>query len=303
MLSHLCAKAACSAPRNTSSRVLFHPAQIDAKISSMEQNIDSSSKGAADFRTTLSCELARRQARNPAYSLRAFARALGVSATTLSEALAGHRGLVPRTATQIAHRLGLAPDEHAAFLLSALGGVERRRPIVAGGKADPAYDDLDVDRFKMVADWYHFAILSLAKLAANAADPAWIAARLGISRAEALQAFERLQRLALIEVRGKKFRRTSGPLFVRGGAPSAAIRKFHRQNLDKAIDSLERDDVSVRDMSSMTMAINPRRMPDARKQVQKFRERMASLLEEDDATAVYTLAIQLFPVSNVEDPT
>jgi transcriptional regulator with XRE-family HTH domain len=66
--------------------------------------------GAADF---LKRELTRRQARNPRYSLRAFARDLDCDHATLSQWLRGTRELSPAAQHHVFVRLDLAPDERA----------------------------------------------------------------------------------------------------------------------------------------------------------------------------------------------
>jgi uncharacterized protein (TIGR02147 family) len=180
-------------------------------------------------------------------------------------------------------------------------GIENRDVSSTPNSRSPnngAYRSFEVDQFKMISDWCHLAILSLAKVRQNKADPAWIANHLGITKIESTDAIERLIRLGLIALKGSGFVRTTQPLFVHGNAPSSAIRKYHRQNLEKALDSLERDPIGVRDFTSMTMAIDPKKIEDARTMTKEFLEKMAAFLEEGDQRSVYTLAIQLFPVMN-----
>ncbi|MGZ3740999.1 MAG: DUF4423 domain-containing protein, partial [Bdellovibrionota bacterium] len=52
-----------------------------------------------------------------------------------------------------------------------------------------------------------------------------------------------------------------------------------------------------RDITSMTMAIDPRRLPLAKTLIRKFRFRLADLLETGDRTEVYNLNVQLVPVT------
>ena len=75
----------------------------------------------AGYRFILATELTRRQSRNPSYSLRSFAKALGISATALSEALNGKRCLRRDSAQKIADRLAIPPEDRPKFILSAMG--------------------------------------------------------------------------------------------------------------------------------------------------------------------------------------
>ena len=50
-------------------------------------------------------------------------------------------------------------------------------------------------------------------------------------------------------------------------------------------------------MTSMTMAIDVDRLPEAREVITKFRRELCALLENGEQTRVYNLGIQLYPVS------
>jgi transcriptional regulator with XRE-family HTH domain len=67
------------------------------------------------FRALLEAEFHRRRAANRRYSLRAFARALSVNHSTLSQMLRGMRRLTARTVLALGRRLHLAASEIAEF--------------------------------------------------------------------------------------------------------------------------------------------------------------------------------------------
>ena len=96
-----------------------------------------------------------------------------------------------------------------------------------------------MDAFQSVADWHHFAILSLFALDGFRPDAAWIGKALGISEREATSALERLKRLKFLEESGGKLKRAKEYLQTTDGVPSTAIRHFHKQILEKAMAALE----------------------------------------------------------------
>ena len=72
-------------------------------------------------------EYARRTQRNPRYSLRAFARGLGVDHATLSQWFRNVRPMTPRAIETVGWKLGRAPRElRAAFDAAALDATSRR---------------------------------------------------------------------------------------------------------------------------------------------------------------------------------
>jgi len=66
-----------------------------------------------DLIQVLSCELVQRRQRSPRYSLRAFARDLGIDHASLSQLLRGRRVLSPRLAKKFGAKLQLRSAEIA----------------------------------------------------------------------------------------------------------------------------------------------------------------------------------------------
>ncbi|MBX2987531.1 MAG: hypothetical protein KF802_06510 [Bdellovibrionaceae bacterium] len=69
------------------------------------------------YRQILEIEFQRRVKKNPRYSLRAYARDLGLSASKMSEIMRGLRGMSGRAALRIAERIALPPEESRRFVL------------------------------------------------------------------------------------------------------------------------------------------------------------------------------------------
>jgi uncharacterized protein (TIGR02147 family) len=79
------------------------------------------------------------------------------------------------------------------------------------------------------------------------------------------------------------------------------LKKHHEQSLDLAKESLFRDDVKKRDFTTVTMAIDPKKLSMAKERIRKFEDELSDLLESGHRTEVYRLSMQLFPLSKVED--
>jgi len=247
----------------------------------------------ADYRTILQQEYLARKERNKSYSLRAYSKQLGISKTALVEVMAQKRNLSSKNALKVAERLGLSPDVTKRMLTDIRG---LRSPNL-----DSTYQTLDEDSFNVISEWYHYAILNLAKLKRHKADPYWVGRRLGITSLEARSAILRLERMGFLEIRNNKLHRKVSSLSTTEAIPSAALRKCHKQNLFLAISSIERDGVDDRYNTSITMAIDSSRLIAARKLFLRFRDRMCAFLESENPDSVYTLGVQLFPVVRKED--
>jgi len=102
------------------------------------------------FAAVLRAELTRRCARNPSYSLRAFARALEVDHATLSQILRGKRAMTRDTILQLGQRLGLEAPRLAAFV----------RDAEAVREDPPAYSP-SLDAAGILGDPLHHQLLAL----------------------------------------------------------------------------------------------------------------------------------------------
>lgn len=246
-----------------------------------------------DFRSLLSAELKRRKQLNAVYSLRSFARHLEISPSHLSLLMSGKKRLTPKLASQIASRLSLSAEETLQLLSEAI-------PELRFVERAPTPEQLlSEDEFRLITNWYHFAILSLSKTKQQrSADPKKVSRALGIDPLQAADAIARLKRLGLLQVKNGNLHQTSKPLNTTTDIPSSAIRSYHRQNLQLAETKLESVSVEKREFSTITMAIDSRKLKKAKKMINDFKKRLCDELETSAADEVYTLAIQLFPLTD-----
>jgi len=80
-----------------------------------------------------------------------------------------------------------------------------------------------------------------------------------------------------------------------------SIQRSHQQTLALAAEKLSVP-LELRDYTSMTMAINPKNLPKAKKAIEDFRNNIVKLLDKGEASEVYTFACQLFPLTQVPEP-
>ncbi len=241
-------------------------------------------------------KFAETKARNPAYTLRAYSRKLGLNSGALSTILNGKRRVSYKLAERIVDKLLLDPQERAEVLGSF---PDRNRHIRPERKGEiQKYLQLSADQFHAISEWYHFAILSLIKIPSFKNDPEWIADHLGISKVMAKGAIERLTRLGMIVLREDGSIERGAPAYrTTDDVANISLRRAHAQNLELAKQSLERDAVNERDFSSITMAIDSKKLPLAKEQVRKFQDELAELLASPTPDRVYKACFQIIPLS------
>lgn len=235
--------------------------------------------------------LAEKIKKNPQFSLRAFARLVDVSPAVLSRILSGKRRLTFNLATRIADALHLGPMERETLYSFFIGQKEQT-------DEDRHEKELSIDVFNAMKEWYHYGITQLLYIDSFSEDPKWIAKMLSITEIEAKLAIDRLLRLEILDrdENGRLYR-TAAHLSTSTDIASAGIRHFQKQILEKSIVSLENDDILERDITSITIAINEDRIPEAKKEIMRFRKKMAEFLADGEKTRVYNLGVHLIPLS------
>lgn len=256
----------------------------------------------------LSEEFELRKAKNRKYSVRAFARDLRISAGFLSSIMNEKRKLSEEKALEIATTLKWSPAKARLFKTMArlrlansdLARAEILRELENMNLANlrPAWK-ITLDRFRIIADWYHIALLELTELQDYDTTEDGMAQRLGVPARLIREALRRLVGVGLLEFREDRWRKTKQRYCSGGDAPSSAIRSFHRQILGKAIEALETQNLDKRDFGCLALSIDDEMVPEIKRRLSEFRKEILDLTEKSKTkNAVYALSLQLFRMDN-----
>lgn len=231
-------------------------------------------------------ELTRRCQLNHRYSLRAFARTLGVSPANLSLVLNRKRAPSKKTIERMLTRLPLEP-------------IQREWISQSQSSVQPdLVENTEFEVIETVSTWLSFAILSLLKTKDFRSDFRWVATRLSVSVHEVKTSVEALRAAGFLEISKKGWKRSPNGIRLKNLVPTAVSQNFQRQLITKALDSMENDPVEIRDLTSVTFAMSAQKMEIAKTEIRKFRLKMAELFEDEGkATDVYNLTVQLAPAT------
>ncbi len=235
--------------------------------------------------------LLSRRSKNKKYSLRAFARDLNIPPSRLSEILSGKRTISRKQSLTFAEQLKLSPKEAAGIF-----GAEIRDPKLTGDQSY-SYAEINEDFLRILVDWYHFALLNLMDTDDFVHDPFWMANRLNLPVSTVKEALGRLIRTRLLILAEGRFRKTKSNVATTDQVSSQALRRAHEQVIQLALKSLREDPPSVRDISSVSMALDVAKLGIAKQEIRRFRRRIARLMEGGKRNEVYNLNIQLVPVT------
>lgn len=259
------------------------------------------------YHDLLSEELERRKDLNQAYSLRAFARDLNISVSRLSQVMKKKEGLSVEVANEIAKKLKLS-DTKKEWFCSSVGSLHARsfkernafkEKVLQYKSEAKVFSEIHLEYFRVISDWYHFAILELTYLTDFKNDSTWMAEMLGISKEEVETAITRMKTLELISEEDGKLTDVFKFLGTPNDTPSSSLKKFNTQLMKKAMEALYEQDVLEREISSNIFAIRKDSLPIFKEKLRNFRRELdheASQLKEKDA--VYCLSMQFFELTN-----
>lgn len=231
--------------------------------------------------------------KNARWSQRAFAMRLGVSPGAMSEIFHQKRNLSLKLRRKLAPKLGLSPREEAEFLTMSLSSESLKEHL--------EYRTLDEDAFRLISDWWHFAILNLVKTKGFKPSAAWIVSRIGIPRKTATEAWERLFRLGHLQWKGSKVIRCYPRLQTTDEVLNQSIRHAHLSDLKLIENSLEQVPLELRDHTSTTLVLNKKDLKKAKELIRLFQDKVGQEIHTESGEEVYRLSVSLFPLSKVHE--
>lgn len=251
-------------------------------------------------------QLELRKQLNPSYSLRAFSRDLGISPSTLSSVLKRKRGISVAVAEKIATKLKLSKEQKDWFCAS-VGSVhsrsfkERKRfdeIIFRSKSASQNFSEIQLEFFKVISVWHHFAILELTYLKDFQNNLSWISKRLGISKNEVKEAIKRMKDLKLLEEKNGKLKDVFKFLATPSDTPSSSLKRFNSQLLNLANKALLEQSVDNREIASNIIAINKDNIPEIKEEIREFRRKLEFKVSKDNnKNSVYCLSTQFFELT------
>ncbi len=243
------------------------------------------------FRGALQREFIERAKKNSAYSLRAFAKNLGIDQSFLSKVLKGQRPITANLVATIGPKLGLKPQQV-------------KKLFTEGTASMPNFLSLSDDEFDHLSEWHHFAILELSKTVNFNPSPKKMAQRLGLHVEEVRSALARLERLGFIRIADDKLQILApNTTWTNTSSSTEARRQFQKKLLTKGLEAIEDTPFDLRENGSLTVAINKKRLPEFKEKLRLMRKELADFFQKDNELGldeVYQLTVALFPLTKIK---
>lgn len=240
------------------------------------------------FVETLNHQLEAQRAKNPRYSLRKFARVLGVSPGGLSEVLKGRLPLSAERASHITSLLELNSRTRER-LLAMMGQPLKRQARTLN----------ENEEHILLTDWRALAILHLFDLEDFAKTAANIGERLALPESEVQTILSSLVDQGFLRSSAQGLTRAPEDNLQTSDGPSKqVIRRFHEENLKVAALALKDVPAESRDFTAITFSGNSEQLELVRAEIRALHERVSAIMGGVlPHQEIYRLSVSLFPLN------
>ncbi|HKX12382.1 MAG TPA: TIGR02147 family protein [bacterium] len=267
----------------------------------------------SDYRPFLKKKFEEMKAHNPLFSYRAFNRLAGIqSSGFLKLVMDGKRNLAEEGIEKIARGFKLNESEKKYF-----HSLVRFNQARNNEEKNQRYLELSQHRhyaaakpilwaqYRLFAHWYYATILELVRLPGEGnKDPRWLQKKLNppVELKLVKQAVQELIALGLIEkdAESGSLLRREAMLSTPDEVQSLSVALFHQQMSQLAARAVMKENAQDREFSALTIAASKKTFQRAKQEIQRFRSRLHSILEEDRQEPpefVAHLNFQMFKVS------
>jgi uncharacterized protein (TIGR02147 family) len=231
----------------------------------------------------------KRNKKNKSYSIRAYAKFLGLDQSVLAKILSGKRDLTFKLAKKIVEAINENQAVKDMLLLSYIDDKKFR-------VEEDYFVPNEAESAELMSKWEYYTVLSYIEITPNSTAKK-IAADIGTTELTVKQILNNLIRLGIIKD-NKGLLETTGKVLT---APPSfnlnSLVKVQCENMHKAISRFENGPRQDQDYSGMTIAISSKKVHQAAEMIKTFRRSLAEFLSDpkEKPDSIYRLNIQFFP--------
>lgn len=256
---------------------------------------------AKDSRHYLKFEFEARKKRRPNYSLRAFARDLDLSPSSLSEFLSGKLTFSEERVLQVCKKIQIKPlekDHWLDLIKMECSNSPADREVAAvkvRARVSQEKGTIALGLFQVISDWYHYAMLELIDIDSKYQDPKEISKSLGIDTKTVKESWDRLVQVGLAEKTDGVYKASTLATFAGEDVPSAALRNFHAGLISKALIAQEEQPIEKKEFVSVVFSLNSKDLKAMKDEIYNFQVDLTNRYSQKKSkNSVYCLSTQLF---------
>lgn len=254
-----------------------------------------------DYLRILKEEFHNRKQKNSKYSMRAFAKYLGVSHALLSLVFLKKKGLSLKTAEKISSKLSLSHYERSIFISS----VEKCFSRSEKKKSDAGLALIQLKRKKQfksitpetVTQLDHWAYIAAfeAIYSEKAQTLKDISFFLDQKPSLIAKVLTYLQEISAISEENGVYTALSSSLHTTNDIPATSMVNYHISIAQKSIEAIKHQPVHMREYQNTILTVSPESIGDAKKMIRNFiHEFNTRFYVDNNSTQIYSLLVSFF---------
>lgn len=178
----------------------------------------------------------------------------------------------------------------------SLEAVDTKLKVLIGEKKSKFIEDV---QFKVIADWYHFAIQQMITRSPVEANPEKIQSllRYDVNIEQVKEALDHLRQLNVIELKDGFYHAVEVSLRTTFDVPSDALKTHHEQMMKNGLRAIREVPVPNRQIHGRSLVIHKDNLEKAGRMIREFSDSFGVEVDQEDGNQVYQLNIQFFPLS------
>lgn len=250
-----------------------------------------------------------RKRRNSSYSLVAFSRDAGFKSYHMNDIISGRYGLSPARAIKVAEHLKMSEFMKEEFLTlvhmeSARSPIEKKAAMDKLESLKYSADRvISVEEFNPISKWFYLAVLELLRKYEVCPSYEEISEKLGISVDQARDCIEKLKSAGILSFADGRIELKFELLTIKS-QPSEVIRSFHKEMINKAVDSMESVDFKKRYIGSYNVLLTQEEYNNLVVELTSFiRKTTVDRQKNADAhSKLHAINLQVFPLEKNSEP-
>lgn len=254
-----------------------------------------------DYLRILQNEFHQRKQKNKKYSLRAFAKFLGVSHALLSQVFLKKKGLSPKMADKISVKLALSHLERNIFISSVEKCFSRsaKQKNKAGQllkelHKQKQFKSLTQETVRQIDHWAYVAVFE-AIFSKKAQTTKELCFFLDQKPSMIVKVVTYLQKISAVAEDNGTYSALSSSLQTSNDIPAKAMVNYHISMAQKAISSIQQQPVHMREFQNAILTVNHESMGEAKKMIRNFiHEFNTRFYVDNDTSQLYSLFVSFF---------
>jgi uncharacterized protein (TIGR02147 family) len=244
------------------------------------------------------------QKTNPGFSLRKWAKEMGMSShALLVMVIQGKRSLTLRQVPFLSKGMKLSSPERLYFQAliqfeNAQTPEEKDLCRLWMSESNPGVNVRirEVDEYIVIAHWVHMAILAMTDNREFRGTAEEIHRRLGgkVSVIEVRSALARLMEMNLLKEKDGALKATYERITTRDDVANRGAREYHKQVAQLGIAAVDAQSVDEREFQSFAVSVPKDRIALAKEMIRKFRTQFYEAMTSEPGDEVYQTQIQFF---------